>query len=316
MISYVIRRLLLAVPILFGVTVINYFIIQLAPGSPADLYITPDATPESQELLRQQMGLDKPIIVQYWKWLTQLLHGNLGVSYGSGQAVSTLIGQRVGPTLTLMVTALVVAYLVAIPLGIVAARHKNKPTDYGIVGASFLGISVPHFFLGLALIYVFAVVLKWVPPGGLRTIGRGGGFVDQVRHLILPVIVLSAGIAGNMIRYVRASMVDAMGQDYIRTARAKGLGAWTVVSKHGLRNALIPIITIIGMDVAALVSGAVVTEQVFQWPGLGQLAINAISQRDYAVLMGVNLLAAVAIVVVNICTDVAYGLVDPRISYS
>lgn len=316
MIAYVIRRLLLAVPILFGVTIINFFIIQLAPGSPADLYISPTSTPEMTALIRQQMGLDQPIIVQYFRWLRQVLVGNLGTSFGSGQAVTTLIGERILPTLTLMGASLVVAYLVALPLGILAARHRNKPTDYAVVGASFAGISIPNFFLGLALIYIFAIELRWVPPGGMYSLGIGGGLGDRLLHLVLPVIVLSSQIAGNMIRYVRASMVDALGRDYIRTARAKGLSSWVVVNRHALRNALIPIITIVGVDVATLIGGAVVTEQVFQWPGLGQLTIQAISQRDYAVLMGVNLLAATSIVLVNIVTDVAYGAVDPRISFS
>lgn len=316
MTQYIIRRLLIAIPILFGVTVINYFIIQMAPGSPADLYIDATSTPEQIAMIRQRMGLDQPIIVQYGKWLWQVLQGNLGVSYSSGKSVAVLLASRIGPTLLLMVTALVVAYAVAIPLGIVAARHRNGVADYGIVGGAFVGISVPHFFLGLLLIFVFAVTLKWLPTGSLYTLGSGGGFVDRLLHLILPVVVLATGIAGNMVRYVRASMIDVFSQDYIRTARAKGLSPRSVVYKHTLRNALNPIITVAGIDVANLIGGAIVTEQVFQWPGLGQLTITAISTRDYPVLMGINLLAAVAVVLANLLADIGYAIADPRIKYS
>jgi len=314
--SYLIRRLLIGIPVLLGVTVINFFIINLAPGSPADLYLSPTATPEDVARTEAELGLNQPIFVQYVRWLTQLLHGDLGVSFQNREPVAQLIGDRIGPTLLLMGTSLVVAYLIAIPIGILAARRRNTAADYSVVGASFLGISVPHFFLGLAVIYLFALQLGWFPTGGMLTLGRGGGFVDRVEHLVLPVTVLATATAANMVRYVRSSMIDAFGQDYIRTARAKGLGGFTITNKHALRNALIPVVTVIGVDLSALIGGAIVTEQIFQWPGIGLLTIQSIGSRDYSVLMGINLIAAVAVFAANLLTDVAYAVVDPRVAYA
>ncbi|TDO54824.1 peptide/nickel transport system permease protein [Kribbella sp. VKM Ac-2527] len=316
MASYLIRRLLIGIPVLLGVTVINFFIINLAPGSPADLYLSPTATPEDVARTEAELGLNQPIFVQYVRWLTQLLHGDLGVSFQNREPVAQLIGDRIGPTLLLMGTSLVVAYLIAIPIGIFAARRKNTAADYSVVGASFLGISVPHFFLGLAVIYLFALQFGWFPTGGMLTLGRGGGFVDRVEHLVLPVTVLATAIAANMVRYVRSSMIDAFGQDYIRTARAKGLGGFTITNKHALRNALIPVVTVIGVDLSALIGGAIVTEQIFQWPGIGLLTIQSIGSRDYSVLMGINLIAAIAVFAANLLTDVAYAVVDPRVAYA
>lgn len=315
MITYIVKRLLLSIPILFGVTVINFFIINLAPGSPADLFISPTTTPEQQAMIRQQMGLDKPVIVQYWNWLLQVLQGNLGTSFSGGQSVASLLASRVAPTLTLMLAAIVIAYVIAIPLGIIAAKEKNTLADYAIVGGAFAGISVPHFFLGLLVIYIFAVKLNVLPTGGMVTLGGNGGIGDEMFHLVLPAVVLAMGIGGNMVRYVRSSMIDVYAQDYIRTANAKGLMPATVTLKHAFRNALIPIITVIGLDFSTLIGGAIVTEQIFQWPGIGQLTIQSITSRDYPVLMGINLLTAIAVVVVNLLTDVAYAVADPRISY-
>ena len=314
--SYLIRRLLIGIPVLLGVTVINFFIINLAPGSPADLYLSPTSTPADVARAEAELGLDQPIFVQYFHWLSRLFHGDLGVSFQNREPVTALIGDRIGPTLLLMGTSLIVAYLIAIPIGIIAARKKTSATDYGVVGAAFLGISVPHFFLGLVLIYVFALELGWLPTGNMITLGRGGGFVDRLEHLVLPVAVLATATAANMTRYVRSSMIDAFGQDYIRTAKAKGLGSLTITNKHALRNALIPVVTVVGVDLSALIGGAIVTEQIFQWPGIGLLTIQSIGSRDYAVLMGINLIAAIAVFVANLLTDIAYAVVDPRVAYA
>ncbi|GAB3937130.1 oligopeptide ABC transporter permease AppB [Kribbella albertanoniae] len=314
--SYLIRRLLIGIPVLIGVTLINFLIINLAPGSPADLYLTPTSTSADVVRVEAELGLDQPIFVQYFHWLVRLFHGDLGVSFQNRAPVTELLAERLGPTLLLMGTSLVVAYLIAVPIGILAARKKNSPTDYTVVGAAFLGISVPHFFLGLVLIYVFALELGWLPTGNMITLGRGGGFADRVNHLILPVAVLATATAANMTRYVRSSMIDAFGQDYIRTAKAKGLGLSTITNKHALRNALIPVVTVIGIDLSALIGGAIVTEQIFQWPGIGLLTIQSIGARDYSVLMGINLIAAVAVFGANLLTDIAYAVVDPRVAYA
>ncbi|WP_405064163.1 ABC transporter permease [Kribbella sp. NBC_01505] len=314
--SYLIRRLLIGIPVLIGVTMINFLIINLAPGSPADLYLTPTSTSADVARVEAELGLDQPIFVQYFHWLVRLFHGDLGVSFQNRAPVTELLSERLGPTLLLMGTSLVVAYLIAVPIGILAARKKNSLTDYSVVGAAFLGISVPHFFLGLVLIFVFALQLGWLPTGNMITLGRGGGLADRVDHLILPVAVLATATAANMTRYVRSSMIDAFGQDYIRTAKAKGLGSRAITNKHALRNALIPVVTVIGVDLSALIGGAIVTEQIFQWPGIGLLTIQSIGARDYSVLMGINLLAALAVFGANLLTDIAYAVADPRVSYA
>jgi peptide/nickel transport system permease protein len=316
MIPYIIRRILIGIPVLFGVTLINFFIINLAPGSPADLYLTPTSTPADVARMERELGLDQPIIVRYVKWLGQLLQGDLGVSLQSRMPVTELLAERIGPTLTLMGAALITAYLFAIPIGIIVARRKNTWVDYSVVGLSFLGISVPHFFLGLVMIYVFAVETGWFPSGNIMTLGGDGSFVDRFQHLVLPTIVLGSGIAANMIRYVRSSMIDVFDADYIRTARAKGLSDRMVTNKHALRNALTPIVTVVGLDLAVLIGGAIVTEQIFQWQGIGLLTIQAIQGRDYSVLMAINLLAALGVFTANLLTDIAYGIVDPRVQYS
>lgn len=316
MIPYILRRILIGIPVLWGVTVINFVIINLAPGSPADLYLTPTSTPGDVARMRHELGLDQPIWIRYLKWLGQLLHGDLGFSLQSRIPVTQLLGERILPTLTLMGTSLIVAYLVAIPIGIFVARRKNTIADYGVVGMSFLGISVPHFFLGLVIIYIFAVKTGWFPTGNIMTLGGTGSLVDRVEHLVLPTIVLATAISANMVRYVRSSMIDVFDADYIRTARAKGLGERTITNKHALRNALTPIVTVVGVDLSVLLGGAIVTEQIFQWQGIGLLTIQAIQGRDYSVLMAINLIAALSVFIANLLTDIAYGIVDPRVKYS
>ncbi|MEG0289315.1 MAG: ABC transporter permease [Carnobacterium sp.] len=313
--KYILKRLMIAVPVLFMVSIFSFVIINLAPGNPVDLYVAPDATAEQIEATKTALGLDQPLPVQYIKWITNLLQGNLGFSYSTRQPVTAILFSRVSPTLQLMGISLVVGYLVAIPLGIYSAVKKNTWVDYLITSNSFLGVSVPNFFLGLGLIYIFSLQLAWLPTGGMQVLGDDGGVLERIQHLILPVIVLATSISGNMIRYVRSSMIDVLGENYLRTATAKGLKARDILTKHGLRNALIPIITIIGMDIPKLIGGAVVTEQIFQWPGLGQLMITSINSRDYPVLMAITLLSAVAVMAANISTDILYAVVDPRIKY-
>lgn len=315
MLHYIIRRILIAIPVLFGVTVFSYFIINLAPGNPVDMYVNPSATPEQIAMAKHNLGLDQPVWMQYFHWLGQLLRGDLGISYSTHGPVADVIASHIGPTVLLMGTALIVGYLIAIPLGILSATRQYSWIDYCTTGFSFLGISVPHFFLGLVVIYVFASKLGILPTGGMNTLGGSNGVLDTILHLILPVSVLATGIAGNMVRYVRSSMLDVLGKDYLRTAMAKGLSHFIITNKHALRNALIPIITVIGMDIPLLIGGAVVTEQIFQWPGLGQLTIQSITSRDYSTLMAINLLAAVAVLVSNLVTDILYSVADPRIRY-
>ena len=316
MVQYIIRRILIAIPVLFGVTIFNFLIINLAPGNPVDMYVSPDVTAADIEIKKEALGLNDPIYIQYWHWLGNLFKGDFGFSYSTYEPVTNMIFERLGPTLILMGSALIIAYLIAIPIGILSATKQYSWIDYLTTTFSFLGVSIPHFFMGLGAIYVFAIMSQILPTGGMNTLGGTGGFSDTLSHLIMPAIVLGTGIAGSMVRYVRSSMIEVLGQDYLRTARAKGLGEFIVTNKHALRNALIPIITIIGLDIPLLIGGAVVTEQIFQWPGLGQLTIQSIGSRDYSVLMAINLLAAFMVLFSNLLTDILYSVADPRIKYN
>ncbi|MFD0824061.1 ABC transporter permease [Neobacillus sp. M.A.Huq-85] len=315
MFSYIIRRLLIAIPVLLGVTVFNFIIINLAPGNPAEMLLNPNSSPAQIALRKEQLGLNDPLWVQYFHWLNELIHGNFGFSFNTFQPVSQMISERVGPTFALMGISLIVGVLIAIPLGVMTATKQYSKLDYSLMGASFLGISIPNFFLGLGLIYIFALQFKVLPTGGMMTLGGEGGLIDRTKHLILPVSVLSIYIAGRTIRYVRASMLEILGSDYLRTARAKGLREFMVTNKHALKNALVPIITVIGLEVPFLLGGAVITEQIFQWPGMGQLTIQSIMSRDYPTLMAINFIAAIMVLVSNLLTDILYSVADPRIKY-
>ncbi|OAB40217.1 ABC transporter permease [Paenibacillus antarcticus] len=316
MFNYVIRRIFIAIPVLIGVTIINFIIMSMAPGSPVDMLISPQIPAEALAAKRIELGLDAPAYVQYLSWFKHLLQGDLGYSMITYEPVLNMILSRMGPTLLLMGVSLIIGVAIAVPLGILSARKQYSKLDYAAVTGSFLGISVPNFFLGLGLIYVFSIWLKILPSSGMTTLGSEGGFGDILLHLIMPVIVLTANVAGRNIRYVRSSMLEILEQDYLRTARAKGLKETLVINRHAVRNALIPIITVLGMEIPILFGGAVVIEQIFSWPGIGQLTMSSIMSRDYSTIMGLNLTAAVIVIVANLLTDITYALVDPRIKYS
>ncbi|EGL18033.1 MULTISPECIES: ABC transporter permease [unclassified Paenibacillus] len=316
MLPYTIRRILIAVPVLFGITVINFFLINMAPGNPVDMLIDPTMPKELLDARKELLGLNDPLWMQYAKWLGGLLHGELGYSFSSYAPVSTLIAERLGPTLGLAAASLALGLLIAVPVGIVSAVRQNTKFDYVMTGLSFVGTSIPQFFFGLSLIYIFAVQLRILPTGGMYTLGAGGGVWDLIRHMILPVFVLGVFIAGKKVRYVRASMLDVLKQDYLRTARAKGLHPFIVTNKHALRNALIPMITVIAMEIPLLLGGSILIEQIFQWPGIGQLTIQSILSRDYPTLMGLNLAAACIVLATNLLTDLLYSAADPRIRYN
>ena len=312
--KYAIRKILLALPVLLGITIIDYAIMCMA-GSPLDMMISPRATQEAIAAKTQQLGLDQPVLVQYVRWLGQVLQGNLGYSYKSYQPVAEMISSHLGPTLLLMGVSLAGGLLSAVPMGIYSAVHRYQKRDYAVVTASFLGSSIPSFFLSLILIYLFTVRLGWLPSSGMYTAGAGGDFWDVARHLIMPALVLAVSVAGSNIRYIRSAMLEILEMDYLRTARAKGIGHFLVINKHALRNALLPIVTVIGMQIPTLFGGAVIIEQIFSWPGLGMITMTAITGRDYPVVMGVCLLSAVVVQAANLLTDLVYGLVDPTIKY-
>ncbi|WP_411678370.1 ABC transporter permease [Caproicibacter sp.] len=316
MFNYIIRRILIAIPILLGITIIDFLIVNMAPGNPVDMMVSPNVTGAALELKKAALGLNQPLYVQYWHWLVNILQLNFGYSMTTYQPVGDMLAQRIGPTMLLMGLSLIVGLLIAVPLGIVSATHQNSALDYVATGGAFFGVSIPNFFLGLGLIYIFAVKLKVLPSSGMFTLGGNNGIGDTAAHLVLPVIVLAVQIAGQDIRYVRSGMLEILGQDYLRTARAKGLKESVVINRHALRNALITIITVIGMQIPLLFGGAVITEQIFAWPGIGQLTIDSISGRDYPTLMAINLIAAVMVLAANLLTDIMYSVVDPRVKYN
>jgi peptide/nickel transport system permease protein len=318
MVAFVLRRLAIAVPVILGILLIAFCFVHLLPGSPIQMLINPNdlSGPDSAKYLaslRAELGLNKPLPIQWLDWMGQLLKGNLGYSYQQQVPVTSLIGQRIGATVLLSVTALLLALAIAIPLGVVAALKQRSGFDYASVGLSMFAISIPIFFLGLMAIYVFSLRLGWLPPGGISTLGVAGSFSDTVRHLALPACVLSAVLVGPYVRYVRQSMLEVLGMDYIRTAIAKGAPRMRVVFRHALRNALIPLTTVLAIQIPALLAGTLVIETVFAWPGLGLLVYDAISNRDYPIILAVVMLSAALVVLFNLIADVVAAVLDPRI---
>jgi peptide/nickel transport system permease protein len=312
---YLIRRLLMTLPILLGVSVLSFGIMYLSPGKPAVLNMDPSVSVEARARQLEALGLNDPVHVQYTRWLVRTLKGDFGVSYIRQRPVGQMIWERLGNTMILMGTSLLLAAAVAIPLGILSAQKPYTPLDYAVTTGSFLGIATPDFWLALMLIMLFSVQLGWTPVGGMSTLGADFSLLDRLHHLILPSIVLATAAMASLMRYTRASMLEVLQQDYIRTARAKGFRERTVVYKHGLRNGLIPVITIFGLLLPGLVGGSVVVEKIFSWPGLGMMFIDATFQRDYPVIMALVMIGAVVTIIGNLIADVLYAVVDPRIEY-
>lgn len=317
---YIFRRLLISIPVLLGVTFLIYLMVDLAPGDPVSAMISPrDAGLLGEDWIareRARLGFDQPFIVRYGIWLGQAVQGNLGYSLISGRPVGEMIAARLGPTLRLTITALVVSTILSILIGVLSAVHQYRLIDHFFSGLSFVSVSLPGFFLGLVLIYLFALRLDWFPTGGMHTAGKPETFGDDVWHLILPATVLGLSLLGGLARYTRAALLDVLHEDYVRTAHAKGLREPVVLVKHALRNGLLPIITITALRVPFLLGGAVVIEQVFAWEGLGQLGIQAVFSQDYPVIMAFNLMIAIVVIASNLVADVGYAVADPRIRYS
>lgn len=312
MVTYIARRILLMIPVALLVSFVTFMLIHLIPGDPARVLLGESATPQTVAALDHQLGLDKPLWTQYALWLGQALHGNLGQSIQLQQPVTTAIIQRLPVTAELGVLALIVSVALAIPLGVAAAARRNTSFDWLVNILSLIGTAIPNFVLGLLLILFLAVVLRPFPPGGYVPFTQDP--LGNLRDIILPVVTLAAGaVAGNM-RQIRASMIEVLNQDYVRTARAKGLSQRRVYYIHALRNALLPLLTIVGLQAGAILSGAVVIETIFLWPGVGQLAIQSILAKDYPVVQGVVLLSALSYMLINLLVDISYGVLDPRIS--
>lgn len=316
MIRYIVKRLLYAIPVFLGITFAIYALINLAPGGPLSvLAASGELSLSDLEALKVSMGLDKPLVVRYFIWLGDLLHGDLGVSYRTSQEVGMMIGQRIIPSLMLTGTGIIGAILIGVPLGIISAYKPNSVWDHISTFISFIGASVPNFFLSLLLIYVLAVKLKLFPTSGMYSSGAGNDLGDLLHHLALPAFVCGIQPIGNYIKQTKSSVLEVLNEEYIKTTRSKGLTNPVIVLKHAFRNAMIPVVTTISLTIPFLIGGAVVTEQIFAWPGIGSLMITAITSRDYPVIMGVAVLICGVVLVMNLILDLIYAALDPRIKF-
>lgn len=314
---YVIKRILQAIPLLFIISVVSFILMVVAPGDPIDAYRNPESAQQQDfTALRAHLGLDDPYPVQYLKWLRALVfEGNLGYSFQDGRPVVDKIVERIPATLTLMGTGILIAFLVGIPMGIYAAIKRNSLFDYGALLYSNLGYAVPSFWLAIMVLLLFSLKLDLFPMGGMRDNYDNFDLWDRLHHLILPAFVFAFGTTATKTRFMRSSMLEVIQQDYVRTARAKGLSERKVIMKHALRNALMPIITLLGLQLPVLFGGSLFIENVFAWPGLGRLAVEAVFLRDYQVIMGVTMFTSILVIIGNLIADVLYAVVDPRIQY-
>lgn len=313
MLSYVIRRILATIPVMAVVALFVFSLLYVAPGDPAAVIAGDQATPADVERIRQGLGLDRPFLVRFGEWFWQIVHGDLGTSIFTNLPVANLIAQRIEPTLSLMAVTLVLAVSIAVPIGVLAAWQAGTWIDRVIMAFAVLGFSVPVFVVGYVLAYVFALRLEWLPVQGYTPLSDG--LWPWLEHLILPAIALGSVYIALIARITRASMLEVLQQDYIRTARAKGTGQADILFIHALKNAAVPIVTVVGLGIALLIGGAVVTETVFAIPGVGRLTVDAILRRDYPVIQGIVLLFSFVYVLVNMFIDLLYTVLDPRIRY-
>lgn len=311
--AYIIRRVLATIPVMAVVALFVFSLLYLAPGDPAAVIAGDQATPDDVERIRASLGLDRPYLVRFGAWVWDILHGDLGTSIFTNLPVSHMIQQRIEPTLSLMVVTLILAVSIAVPMGVVAAWKQGTGIDRLVMAFAVLGFSVPVFVVGYVLAYIFALELDWLPVQGYTPFSQG--FFPWMENLILPAVALGGVYIALIARITRATMLEVLSQDYIRTARAKGAGQRSILFLHALKNAAVPIVTIIGIGIALLIGGAVVTESVFAIPGLGRLTVDAILRRDYPVIQGVVLLFSFVYVLVNLLIDLLYTLFDPRIRY-
>lgn len=312
---YIIRRILIMIPTLIGVSLILFTIMNLAPGGPEAVLMGDDISAEAAARIRANLGLDEPIPIQYLRWLFSLLRGDLGNSFRTGEPVVNLIASRITNTLTLTIAAFLLAIIIAVPIGIISATRQYSMIDKIFTIIAFLGVSFPSFWLGIVLILIFSYQLGLFPVSGISTYGMERDLLNRLHHLVLPALTLGAVQMATYMRFTRSGMLEVLRQDYIRTAHAKGLSEKMVIIKHALRNGLISVITIVGISLPTLVGGAVLTETIFAWPGLGRMAVNAVFQRDYPIIMGVNMIVALVTIGANLLVDILYTQVDPRITY-
>lgn len=327
MLPFIARRLLGAVPLVLGIATIAFFVLDLAPGDPATFFLSPTISAETVEQIRRNMGLDQPVHIRYVRWMTSILQGDFGVSFSRNQPVADIILQILPNTLLLSACAIVIAFAIGVLVGLVQAVRHNRPTDGALSVVGLFFYSMPSFWLAFMLILIFSLGARnawdwpiWFPASGMTSVdypfmSPGEQFRDRLIHLVLPSVSLALVLAAGIARYTRGSMLEVIRQDYIRTARAKGLSEARVIFKHAFRNGLIPVLTLLGLYLPFLFSGTVLVETVFAWPGMGRLVVDAIFQRDYPVVMAGTLVFALMVVVGNLIADVLYALVDPRIRY-
>jgi peptide/nickel transport system permease protein len=317
---YIIRRVLQAIPLLFLVSIAMFGLIHLMPGGPVGVFLNPRLSAAGRAAIEKRFGLDQPLPIQYIKWLISACQGDFGFSFVTNQPVTQVMAEHFPATLELFLTAMFLALIVAIFVGAVSAVRQGTSTDYILTTLSYFGISMPIFLLGLMAQDIFGVWLHWLPTSGIATAGISfdafNAAWDQFNHLLMPMLVLATTFLASWSRYMRSSMIDVRKQDYIRTARAKGASVRTVLIRHALRNALIPLITVVAIDAGSIAGGAAITEGVFAWPGMGQLFIDSLSSRDYPVLLAMLVLSAVFVIAANLLADILYAVVDPRIRYS
>lgn len=314
---YIIRRLLINIPVLFGITILVFTFIQFTPGDPISAYIRPElgADPSVRQQMEKQLGLDQPAPIRYLRWLGETLQGNLGYRTLGGQPVNATLWRALKASAVLMLTALTLGCLVGIPLGVLSALRQYSKVDFLLTTLAFLGVSSPSFLLGLGGLYVFGLKFGLFPIGGMLSTSGNTSLLDFLHHLALPALILAFGYNAILMRYARSAMLEVIRQAYVTTARAKGLGERVVTFRHAFRNALIPVITVIGLALPDMVGGAVITETVFTWPGMGSLLIDSVNGRDYPMIMGISLSVAIAVLFANLIADLAYALADPRIRF-
>lgn len=314
MTQYIIRRLIQALFIIWGCATLVFFMLRMIPGDPVIQMLGPEYTPEAAAALRTKLGLDQPLHVQYVRWMGNVLRGDLGGSIASGETVAEAIASGLPKTLSLATLSFIIALVIALPAGIIAALKRNSAFDYVASVVAFVGVSMPSFWFGIILILIFAVHLQWLPAIGYSELTEDG-FWPWLQRLILPSLAIGAAYSAILMRFVRAGLLEVLGSDYVRTARAKGVREQAVILRHALRNALIPVVTVIGIQLALLLSGAVVVETVFSIRGIGRILVGAIFDRDYPIVQGVILLIAVIFVLANLIVDIVYTFLDPRIHY-
>lgn len=318
---YILRRVLQAIPLLFFLTIAMYALIHFLPGGPEAVLFNPHLTTVARAALRTRMGLDDPVPVQYIKWLTSAIRGDFGYSFNTNEPVSTVIGRAFPATLQLFGAALVLALVIAILIGVISGVRQGTLTDYALTVLAYAGIAMPVFLLGLLAQTIFAVDLKWFPTSGTQSVAVTftdpfSALVDHLHYLFLPMMVLAIAFIAGWSRYMRSSMIEAVKQDYMRTARAKGVGPVAALFRHALRNAVIPLITVVALDFGSVAGGAAITEGVFAWHGMGLLFLDSLDRRDYPILIATLLIGAFFVITFNLIADILYGVMDPRIRYS